>query len=213
VYATNCAIGSTVMQTAADLKVSRFIYTSTCQVYGQWGGDLEGMRLPLDQFPMTESQAHRPQNPYGLSKSSNERFAEWVSRETGMPVAIFRLPYVLSARSAERWVRWCNDSSYDYQHRPDGFWTFVHAEDVAEGFLQAVESPQTGCEAYHLFAEDIVGKPSLRERAGAMGLANLALPVDWPAQASPTTSAKAREHFGWRPKHSWASLSASFDGV
>src|SRR5205823_15132505 len=36
VFAENVRAGSVVMQTAADLKLRRVIYTSSCQVYGMW---------------------------------------------------------------------------------------------------------------------------------------------------------------------------------
>src|SRR4051812_25784697 len=36
VYSTNARAGSVVLQTAADLRLTRVISTSSCQVYGMW---------------------------------------------------------------------------------------------------------------------------------------------------------------------------------
>jgi nucleoside-diphosphate-sugar epimerase len=211
VYATNCVIGSTVMQTAADLKSKRLIYTSTCQVYGQWGTDPD-LTLPLEKFPMDETQPLRPRNPYGLSKASNERFAEIVSRQFGLSIAIFRLPYVVPDKWGERWLRWQRDNQASYHEQADGFWTFVHVEDVADAYARALESPRAGCEAYHLFSEDLVGNVPLRERLEKMRLScATSVPEDWPVLAPPVTTAKARDHLGWRPRHSWASLMSALD--
>lgn len=210
VYATNCAIGSTVIQTAADLKIPRFIYTSSCQAYGHWGGGVDGMRLPVEKFPMDETHPLRPMNPYGLAKASNEQFAAIVSRRSGMSVAIFRLPYVLPEQHAGRWVR-SDRRQYDvFSENAEGFWTFVHSDDVADAYAKATQTLRPGCEAYHFVSRDIAGSIPLRERIATAGLTHLPrLPSDWPTHAAPVSTAKAREHFGWEPKHSWASIAAA----
>ena len=66
VWADNTRAGSVVLQTAADLKLPRVIYTSTCQVYGMWEGASPAVpqRLPFD-----ETHPLAPGNAYAMWKA------------------------------------------------------------------------------------------------------------------------------------------------
>src|SRR6185436_4961681 len=90
VFSHNTQAGSVVLQTAADLKLKRMIYTSTAQVYGCWGyGLVPPVRLPFD-----ETHPLRPQNAYSLGKAAKEWYAQMVSKQSGLSIAIFRFPWV-----------------------------------------------------------------------------------------------------------------------
>ena len=192
IFATNTAIASTVLQTAADLKLKRFIYTSTCQVYGTWGHPtVAPQSLPLD-----ETHPLQPQNVYSLSKTASESYARYVSKESGLSVAIFRLPWVVHHDLNDKLVEW-----FERETGPsEGIWTYVRGTDVAEAYALAIENPRPGCEAYHLSASEIMSANPFRDRLKQHYPHFPPLPADWPALKSPLLTHKAREHFGWEPK-------------
>ena len=211
VFVRNCAAGSTVLQVCADLKIPRVLYTSSAQVYGFWGGGDDRWRtLQMEKLPMDETQPLKPMNPYALAKVSLERYAEILAREQNLSVAAFRLPAVTQPRWSKRWMEWINRTPKSYREQFDGFWTFVHVEDVATAYELAIDKPRPGYEAYHLVSPDIIGVEPLQERLDDMKITNIPpLPSGWPANAAPVTCAKAREHFGWEPQHTFAKLTTT----
>ncbi len=215
VFVRNCAAGSTVLQVCADLKIPRVIYTSSCQVYGFWGGGDEPWKsISMHRLPMDETQPVHPMNPYSLAKVAIENYAAMLAHSQGLSTAAFRLPVVMQKKWSSRWVDWMRNTPKSYRESFDGFWTFVHAEDVADAYALAVDKPRPGFEAYHLFAPDILGFEPLRERLADRNVINVpALPSDWPALAAPVTTAKVREHFGWEAKYSFARIAADIDAA
>lgn len=194
IYTHNTGAGAVVMQTAADLKMKRFIYTSTCQVYGCW----DEPRIGPVQLPLDETHPLRPQNIYALSKVANEGYARWVSKAKDLSVAIFRLPWVMSGELHNHMFHWIEN-----QKGPaDGFQTYIRDIDVAKAYALAIENPRPGCEAYHLAAVDVASVVPIRKRLMEHNPEYPALPEDWPAFKSPVVTEKMREHFGWEP--SWS---------
>jgi len=191
IFATNTRIGSTVLQTAADLKLKHFVYTSSAQVYGPWGPE----PVPPLFLPMDESHPVQPRNHYALSKVANEQYAAYVSRTRGLSVSIFRLPATWSSATNRIMLR--VELGYD-SFREMG--THLYATDAAVAYAEAVERALPGCETYHLTADEVATPLPLVE-----GLKHIhpdwpALPSDWPAYKSPVLTNKAREMLGWQPK-------------
>ncbi|MCW8130910.1 MAG: NAD(P)-dependent oxidoreductase [Planctomycetota bacterium] len=193
IFAGNVAIGATVLQAAADLKLRRIVYTSTCQVYGTWGEH----PVPPLSLPVAESHALRPQNTYALSKASNERLLELCARDRGVSAAIFRFPYVWT------YDRGGPDETFSWLEELGGpqpeMGTYVHGSDAARAFVLALENPRPGCEAYHFSAEEIALPSPLGELLRKHHPDYPALPPRWPAFKSPLDCAKAKDHFGWKP--------------
>jgi len=198
VHAENVRAGSVIMQTAADLKLKRLIYTSSCQVYGLWSGSATRPR----SLPFDETQPVFPHNAYALSKVANEMYAQLVSRQQGLSVAVFRLPWTIVEEFSEAWV--------DNLRRPpqstDGFATYVHASDVACGFALALEHPRPGFEVYHFSAREILSLQPLRDRLREHHPDFPPLPSDWPAFKSPVLTDKLGGHFGWEAKWDFLDL-------
>lgn len=212
VYASNTVAGSTVLQTAADLKLARVIYTSSCQVYGVWGGH-EGRSIRPAKFPMDETQPLNPRNPYSLAKVANEGYAQIMAERHGLSTVIMRLPLVIGkGRWIRHMMRWTSGPNWYVESR-DGYWTFVADEDVARAYAAAIEMDHrvAGAEAYNLIAPDILGREPLRERLATIEPPALPpLPDDWPERGAPVDTSKARNKFGWVPKHTFESLVAQY---
>lgn len=194
VFSHNTQVGSVVLQTAADLKLRRMIYTSTAQVYGCWGEP----QAPAAMLPMDETHPLQPQNAYGLGKVANEYYARMVSRRQGLSTAIFRFPWVLDweleRNEAEIW-----SFLERARGKAEGMFTYVHVTDAARAFVLAVENPRAGCEAYHFSAAETLSAVPLRERLAKHYPDYPTLPADWPTFKSPVCTEKARKHFGWEP--------------
>jgi nucleoside-diphosphate-sugar epimerase len=190
VYWGNCRAASVVMQSAMDLKLSRIIYTSSCQVYGCW----EAAAAP-DRLPMDETHPLRPRNAYALSKVANEAYAELVYRESGMPISIFRFPGVLIdeylTREMIRGVM--GDDGWT-----DGFETYVHARDAASAYVAAIEADRPGVEAYNLVADEVASGFPIRQLLIKHHPDYPRLPEDWPDFKSPVSSQKAWDQLHWK---------------
>jgi nucleoside-diphosphate-sugar epimerase len=188
----NVRAGSTVLQTCADLRMPRVIYSSTCQVYGLWD---HPVGVPK-QLPFDETHPMAPHNAYALSKATNEQFARLLARQYGISVAIFRLPWVPSHGFSDSW----GQSLREKPASTDGFATYCHVTDVARAFVLAVEAKRDGCEVYHLSAAEIMSIYPLAQRLAEHHPDYPPLPKDWPAFRSPLLTQKACEHLGWTPK-------------
>lgn len=198
IFAQNTAVGSCVLQTAADLRLKRVIYTSSCQVYGFWG---EGFRPVVPQtLPMDETHPLQPTNVYSLSKTCNESYARLMAEAHGLSVAVFRLPWVVTREPNDDWFRWLER---DNNGRSEGLATYIHARDVASAYRLALERPRAGWHAYHLTAAEACCYQPLRQYLESRHPEFPKLPSDWPAYKSAVLLDKAREHFGWEPTFSF----------
>ena len=195
IYAHNTQAGSVVLQTAADLKLQRIVYTSSCQVYGCFGEPV----VPPARLPFDETHPLQPQNAYAMSKVANEGYGRFLALHRKVSIAIFRFPAVwdwdtknVSEDHLWMWLRRACG-------KVDDLSAYLHATDAALAYALAVENPLPGCEAYHFSARDVFSSKPLRERIEKHHPDFPALAADWPAYASLLLCAKAKEHFGWEP--------------
>jgi nucleoside-diphosphate-sugar epimerase len=188
-YVQNVRASTVVMQAAADLKVQRLIYTSSCQVYGCW----DKPHVPPLHLPLDETHPARPQNAYALGKLANENYARLLAEQQGISAAVIRLPWVVSFEPGEELGRMLEAQTGFI----DGLGAYIHHSDAARAFALAGENPRPGCEVYHFAADDIFSPRPLRERL-AFNPGYPPLPPDWPDYRSPVLTHKAAEHFGWR---------------
>jgi nucleoside-diphosphate-sugar epimerase len=193
VWADNTRAGATVLQTAADLKMKRAIYTSSCQAYGFW--EMSDPAVP-QRLPFDEAHPLTPLNAYAAGKAALEGYARMLARRQGLSVAVFRPPWVMAETYSETLV----NQMRQRPTRTDGLSTYVHASDLARAYALAVEQPRPGFEAYHFSAAEVLSlypiAPRLREHHPEFP----ALPADWPPFKSPMLLGKLRDHFGWQPE-------------
>ncbi len=193
VFAANTAVGSTVLQTAADVGLASIIYTSSCQAYGYWEGrDLMPLHLPFD-----ETMPLRPRNAYAASKAANEAFAQALcSLKPEACVAAFRFPWVMADDLNEENIGWFINVP---RKRVDGFSSYVHVNDAVQAYLLALENPRQGFEAYHFVADRVRCSEPIRDVLARVHPTWPKLPADWPAFKSPVLTDKAKAKLGWRP--------------
>jgi UDP-glucose 4-epimerase len=78
-FQNNTANGITLLQAAEAAGVGKFIFSSTCAVYGA-----------PETVPIAETALRQPVNPYGTSKLMMEQAMEWQVRATGMECVALR---------------------------------------------------------------------------------------------------------------------------
>jgi len=193
IYWGNAQAASSVIQSAADLKLRRVIYASSCQVYGCWG---EGL-VPPERLPIDENYPLRPRNVYGLSKVCNEEFAKLTHLETKMPITIFRFPWVITLMEPRK--RWAERVQQD-DGPLDELATYVHGSDLAAAFVAAIEKDIPGCEVYNIVASEAMSGKPMRERLARHHPNFPPLPPEWPDFKSLALADKARRDLAWQPK-------------
>lgn len=189
-YAHNTRVGVTVLQTAADLKIPRVIYVSSCQVYGCW----DQPAVPPKHLPFDETHPTQPQNLYALGKLVNERLAQFLADRHNLSIAIFRFPWVMNLDPTPQF--WHN---LERATGPlDGLGVYVHLSDAVRAFSLALDHPHPGCETYHFSAAEVMTLHPLATRLQSMP-GYPSLPPTWPPAQSPLLTTKAQSHFHWLP--------------
>ena len=88
-FRNNMANGLKLLDAAVAAGVKKFVFSSTCAVYG----------VPT-RIPMNEDLAPHPVNPYGESKLMFEKMLQWYQRIHGLEFVAFR--YFNAAGASER---------------------------------------------------------------------------------------------------------------
>jgi UDP-glucose 4-epimerase len=88
-FQNNVVHGLTLLNAAVEVKVTKFVFSSTCATYG-----------PPDRVPMTEDLPQRPINPYGESKLMFEKMLKWYQEIHGLEFVAFR--YFNAAGASEK---------------------------------------------------------------------------------------------------------------
>src|SRR5438477_870166 len=78
-FRNNVAAGLSLLEAAVAARVNKFVFSSTCAVYG----------MP-EQVPITEKLPTRPVNPYGESKLMFEKMLQWYEQIHGLEFVAFR---------------------------------------------------------------------------------------------------------------------------
>ena len=88
-FHNNVCNGLKLLNAAVEVKVKKFVFSSTCATYG-----------PPDRMPMTEDLPQRPINPYGESKLMFEKMLHWYHEIHGLEFVAFR--YFNAAGASEK---------------------------------------------------------------------------------------------------------------
>ena len=152
-FRNNVASGLRLLEAALAARVNKFVFSSTCAVYG----------VP-DRVPITEDLPLHPVNPYGESKLMFEKMLQWYQRIHGLEFVALR--YFNAAGASERFGEHhrlethlipnilkvalgqkshCEIHGADYP-TPDGTCVrdYVHIVDLAQAHLLAMEPGKQG---------------------------------------------------------------------
>ena len=201
---------------ATGSKVKKFVLASSMAVYGD-------SREPL---PITEEYSLQPVSPYGVSKLAAEMLVQQMCKESGIDSAILRLfntygtgqalsPYVgvvtifANAMRAGRAPFIFGDGD----QRRD----FVHVEDVAQGFINAMLYPTDGKIFNIGSGTGLTVNNVYREIASALDFPLPPVYVDAVAgelRNSIADNSRAKAKIDFRPRHTFAgSIAAILKGM
>jgi len=217
-YVTNNVTAARVLlEAAVRAKVRRFVFSSSCAVYGH----------PA-KVPITEDSPQAPVNPYGETKRDFERLLADVGPRNGMGVVSLRyfnasgatarlgedhdpethlIPNVLAAALGKRAALEIYGTDYP---TPDGTAVrdYVHVTDIADAHLRALDAKLDGGSAVAVNLGTGTGR-SVREIVEA---ARRVTGRDVPTVERPrrpgdppelvAAVGRAATLLGWRPSHS-----------
>ena len=154
-FDNNVAGGAALLETLAQLGVTRMIFSSSCAVYGT-----------PEVLPVSEESAIRPESPYGESKAIMERMMSWYDRCLGLrsvslryfnaagawldgsigedwTVTLNLVPLIMKTALGRRDALQIFGTDYP---TPDGtaIRDYVHVIDLAEAHLNALELLENG---------------------------------------------------------------------
>jgi nucleoside-diphosphate-sugar epimerase len=201
VYGHNSTIASVVLQTAADLGIPKFIYTSTCQVYGIWGSNSDADAPAPQKYPMDETQPVCPHNAYSAAKVGAEFYAAALAvQHPGWSVTVLRFPWV--ARDSDEWIAAIARRTPGESDRLSEMGGYVHIDDAVAGYIAALNHARPGYACYHMLARDIRSLGPVRDVLARQHPHWPALPADWPDTAVPVSCERAKRELGWEPRWS-----------
>ncbi len=202
-YGNNTAASRTLIATAVDAGIERFVFSSTAAVYG----------IP-ETSPVDEAAPTQPINPYGWSKLMTERMlADTVAAGSRMRVAILRYFNVAGADPASEVAVGKRPAiaifGTDYP-TPDGTCVrdYIHVSDLADAHVAVLDWLAAAPGPLALFNCGYGRGYSVREVLAAVERAAGA-PLDireGPRRAGdpPALVADARairDTLGWQPRH------------
>src|SRR6266545_1321166 len=152
-FRNNVASGLKLLEAAVAGHVKKFVFSSTCAVYG----------MP-ERVPIKEDLPLHPVNPYGESKLMFEKMLQWYRRIHGLEFVAFR--YFNAAGASERFgehhrvethlipnvlkvalgqTPHCEIFGTDYP-TPDGtcIRDYIHVTDLAQAHIRALEPGRQG---------------------------------------------------------------------
>jgi UDP-glucose 4-epimerase len=217
-FDNNVAGSAALLETLAQLDVTRLIFSSSCAVYGT-----------PDTLPVSEGSAIRPESPYGESKAIIERIMSWYDRCLGLRSVSLRYFNAagawLDGSIGEDWTVTLNlvplimktalgsQSALqvfgtDYP-TPDGtaIRDYVHVIDLAEAHLKALERLEDGGESTALNLGTGVGSSVFEVLASAEKAIGRPVPYELaprrPGDPVALYSDGDRAHrlLGWNPHH------------
>jgi len=225
-HANNAAGAIRLLQACDAAGVTRFVFSSTCAVYGD---------VPPDRIPITEDEPAQPINPYGWSKLAFERALRdhaAARRRAGEPFAFAALRYfnVAGADPAGRLGENHDPETHLIPNAvraalglgppltvfgsdhptPDGtaLRDYIHVADLARAHLLALDALDPAGEARANVWNLGLGRPvSVREiLASVERVTGRPVPVEWAPRhpADPPRLAadavRARRELGWSPE-------------
>jgi UDP-glucose 4-epimerase len=136
-FETNVIGTFNVLKAAASNAVSRVIFTSSREVYGE-----------VSHLPVAESQAFNAKNAYGISKAAGEQYCRLFHNREGVDTVVFRLANVYGNGDRDRVIpiflqRIANGEAIEI-YGGDQVIDFISVRKVAEVLIAAMEMDAIG---------------------------------------------------------------------
>jgi len=128
-----------VLKACAKNSVGRYLFPSTCVVYGN---------SPTSPTPETESL--NPTSPYGLSKVFGEYYAKYFFEQFGLETIVLRVFNAYGEKMKNRAIsifaeQMLNNISPTITGDGNQIRDFVHVDDIVQGFAKAMDAEKKCC--------------------------------------------------------------------
>jgi len=156
---------------------------------------------PLPPLPIDESSPQRPEDAYGTSKVVGEMLADRAVRRHDIPVTSIQPSWIQEPGNYE--TPQIRATFTPENPTPSGsLWSYIDVRDVARLIRKAVTATRSGHESYlAVAAENYLDYPTADAIEAAWGTVPEGSSLSGDEAAFST--AKARDHFGWVPEHTW----------
>ena len=192
-YGDNVRGTFNVFQACADLGVRRIVSASSHQVYGT------AIAPPL-YVPIDEAHPLRPAGAYPLSKIAGEQAAAYFCARRGLEILSFRL---LGIRTPDAMDAEIDRNLADPNAHKRLMWTRCDARDAAYACRLAVEAETIEPGPYNVTGQvNLLDRPSVD--LVARYLPQTEIRDGLSDCDSPTSCARARRAFGYRPRYNWS---------
>jgi len=153
----------TLLQAVAEARVKRFIFSSTCAVYGE-----------PERVPIREEDPCRPVNPYGRSKRMFEEILKDVSTPAGFDYVCLRYFNACGAHDSTQVGEWHDPETHLI---PNIFKTLTGEKKVVTIFGDDYDTPDGTCIRDYIHIKDLCQAHLLAlrsmERGGGSNIFNL----------------------------------------
>jgi UDP-glucose 4-epimerase len=210
-FRNNVAHGLNLLDAMIDTGVTRFVFSSTCAIFG-----------PPERVPIDETAPQHPINPYGESKLAFEKILRWYDDIHGLRFVSLR--YFNAAGASEKFGEDHRQETHlipnvlkvalgqkphveiygtDYE-TPDGtcIRDYIHILDLSEAHVLALEAKQSGY--YNLGTGGGSSVREVVERCRQITGKNISVVEKPPRPGDPprliATSEKIKRELGWQPK-------------
>jgi UDP-glucose 4-epimerase len=210
-FRNNVAHGLNLLDAMIDTGVTRFVFSSTCAIFG-----------PPERVPIDETAPQRPINPYGESKQVFEKILRWYDEIHGLRFVSLRyfnaagasekfgedhrhethlIPNVLKAALGQKPHVEIYGTDYE---TPDGtcIRDYIHILDLSEAHVLALEAKQSAC--YNLGTGGGSSVREVVEYCRKITGKNISVVEKPPRAGDPprliAASEKIKRELGWQPK-------------
>ncbi|GIF46154.1 nucleoside-diphosphate-sugar epimerase [Asanoa ferruginea] len=194
VFGNNALATFTVLWTAAELGVRRFVIAGSVNATGLI---MNPHQPPPARYPIDETTPPDVADPYSLSKQVDELTLKAVCRRFGATGFALRLPLMISEANRDGLRAWAAENAAG--GRGDG-WGWLDVRDAAEAFRLALTMPGDGAQVVHVAATDTFQDTPTEDL-----LARYApdVPRDRPfaGRTAPVDTSRARELLGFTPRY------------
>lgn len=198
VYGNNVQGTLNVFEAAEQCGVGVVVNWSSVWALG-WS--TPGNTFVPDYLPIDEAHPLRATDPYGRAKIEGEAIASSFHGRSGMRVITLRAVYTATPRGMER-LWGARNRTPVYSHL-----SYVDARDHARAARLALASASSDYVTAYLAADDSRIAEPLATALPRLNpdLADIAAPLSGPQSA--ISNNHAADALGWRPQHSWRTLS------
>jgi UDP-glucose 4-epimerase len=183
-----------MLQAAAEAGIKKFVFFSSVNALGIWGG----MRSP-EYLPIDDAHPHYPRPAYGLSKHVGEEMCQSFSRLYGISTLCLR-PCLVTGGSTEGSRRRSDSTRW----MVGDYFSYVDVRDVARAAILCLRADSITHGRYLLTAaENAAQTPTaelVREHYAAIPWRGSSDYLDNPLRSLVDTSAAERD-LGWKPEH------------